>query len=389
MKYIKAILIIVSILFSSQIFSQIDREILAFVDSTEIKINNGRKLLVKYIEEKNFDKARQVYDYLINIDGNNNCSAFYYDEELYVTAIINKWDRWIELATGVEKYNKTVCYNNVFNIEPSLYNFIKYNVGEIKNSTSQLEPEDKEIINIYLILLESGQVNESYNTALRSYKSTYAKSKYQKFMTLYLPGIQRKGSYGFVIGAGYIHPTYNLYHYFRPNTTFHMGMDFNVGKVYTSLYINGGSLYFDNELTVTSAGRFVDLERGNQFSYFEGGVAGGYFFVRNEKFHVAPYALIGGCSLESNLYRPELDMEDYEFEVFNSFICGLGVHTEFKFAGYDFSSRSVYGYEYRMKHHFSIKLDIGYNYITKHTNSVFAGDIIYIKPALVWGIGDF
>lgn len=70
-------------LFTSNLFSQIDREIGAYVDSTELMVKNGRKMMLKELSDSNFYKAKEVYDYLTNLTENNHFAAFYYVEERF------------------------------------------------------------------------------------------------------------------------------------------------------------------------------------------------------------------------------------------------------------------------------------------------------------------
>jgi len=66
------------ILLSSQLFGQIANEIESYVDSTEILVKNGRKMMFKELNDNNIIKAKDIYNYLTKITDEEYYSAFYY-----------------------------------------------------------------------------------------------------------------------------------------------------------------------------------------------------------------------------------------------------------------------------------------------------------------------
>ena len=44
--------------------AQIENEIRAYVDSTELIVNNGRKLLVQQLDNENYIKVKEIYNFL-------------------------------------------------------------------------------------------------------------------------------------------------------------------------------------------------------------------------------------------------------------------------------------------------------------------------------------
>lgn len=75
-KYLFICFILVSA--TPDIDAQINKEIKAFVDSTELIVNNGSKMLEAKIIENDFVKGREIYDYHTEITAGKTYSALDY-----------------------------------------------------------------------------------------------------------------------------------------------------------------------------------------------------------------------------------------------------------------------------------------------------------------------
>jgi len=111
----------------------------------------------------------------------------------------------------------------------------------------------------------------------------------------------------------------------------------------------------------------------------------GYFVIRNNRYHLAPFISIGGAELTSN--RFESDDDEKEFKLINSFLCGPGIHTEIKLKQFHIDNEYRYGSS--ALSYISLKLDGGYNFLTEKRIAGFKGNMAYFKFGLVWGIGNF
>ena len=165
-------------------------------------------------------------------------------------------------------------------------------------------------------------------------------------------------------------------------------MDFNINKIYTSIYIGGGDLILREPFNATNKNETLTFTTGDHFIHFNAGIKVGYFGVRTNKIHIAPYLGLGGVSLKSDIYEIDVDKEDLEVTLYDSFMMDFGVHTELKILSFQ-SAGNAYNYGAPGKHHISFKIDAGYNTITDQKNDMFSGNMIYINPAIVWAIGDF
>ena len=201
-----------------------------------------------------------------------------------------------------------------------------------------------------------------------------------------MPHMIIKASWNLFFGSGMVFTTGDLATKFSNNALFNFGMDINVHRVFASLYLKGTSLKLKDPFMVTSDTDTLNFELNEKFSYLDAGLKGGYFIVRSNRFHLAPYASISGSHLESTKYDDPKD-KDLEYEIFNSFTYGIGLHTEVKI--YEFESKNYYYYGGTANGHISIKFETGYNEILKFKDLNSTGNTPYFLCSLVIGFGQF
>jgi hypothetical protein len=309
---------------------------------------------------------------------------------MYIFTLIGQWDYWLKSAEEYAKLQSDpMCYSNCYVIDNLLYHEMELKQKElVENVTnSSIFDEEKAIILLYLYIVENKKADEIYKQKVKDFKNKYPESKYKAFIDNYLPKPTNKSSMGYCFGSTVVFPTNNFSDKFSSNGTFLMTMDFNIGKVFTSLYFNGGSLKLKEPITASSGTIIHNFSDGETFSYFEGGFLGGYFLVRNNYFQLAPYFTFAGTSLESDMY--ESSSNEPEVNLISSFTYGPGLHTELKFYQTEPKENAPYPYYYYMKNYFSFKADAGYNIIASPESDIFKGNIFYFRLGIVWGIGEF
>ena len=198
-----------------------------------------------------------------------------------------------------------------------------------------------------------------------------------------MPRVRVKASFAWSLGSGMVITTGKLANNYKSNASINMSMDINIEKLFTSLYLNASGLKLKEPFSVTLNSEIITFNRNESFHYLDAGLKGGYFFIRNERFHVAPYLSISGSFLESKRFDPEDNEKEYQ--VFNSFTYGGGLHTEVKIK--DLSYTNVYGYAQRS--YISLKMEGGYNVIAKFNDNLSKGNTPYFTVAFVWGFGEF
>jgi hypothetical protein len=379
--------IFISILFFQALHahSQIEEEIFSYVDSSDIIVKNGKALLLKSLQEKDFNKAHEVYVYMLKHSEDGVYSLFSYEEELFFNSLMAYWNQWAELAKNINEYRYKYrqYYSSPYSINGGLYLLMQDRSDSLITLKKSIDPESRQMIDVYLSRFSSKDIIPNYSDRLRMYKRQYAHGKYTKFIRTYLPNPNFKGSLGFAMGATFLFPTGDLGDLFPNPAVFTISMDVNVNKVYTSLYFNGGSFNLKRALNASFHGVDTVFQVNEQFPYIEVGLKGGYFVLRNQRVQLAPYAFIGGASLKSDIYDISLNVEVLEYEIYNSFIYGFGVHTQVKLL--KFKNRS---YDYKPNSFMSLKVDAGYTMVSKYKVPVFDGNMFYLQATLIFSMGD-
>lgn len=379
-------MLFILVLISLQLSAQIENEIKQFVDSSEIIINNGRKLLIKSLVHEDLDKANEIYSFLINHATDGDYLTFSYTEDLYLNLIFGNYSSFIDKAlnykTIYRKY-QSIDDANLLNI---CSNVVDGHFAEMEKiiHEGKLSAEDEALLNVVMLLFRKNFIDEDYSRAIKAFKKDFPDSRYKNFVVDFLPKPLIHGAISFGMGVSYLVPTGNLAESFYATPAFNMTYDINFGRIFTSLYMQGGGLELKKPFTAYNDVDTVSFQAGDPFSYFEGGLLVGYFLSRSEKMQLAPFVGFSGASLESNIYK-DPNYNDYEIPVMNSFVVGLGLHTEFKL--YDYQRYNLYGYS--EKGYFSLKLDGGVNLVVNQDHEEFRGNLGYVRATLVWGLGKF
>lgn len=381
-----AFLILLSYLFQPQLAkSQIVDEIKAYVDSNEILINNGRKLLVEKINNKDYQKAKEIYEYLNQETQSTKYKAFSYNEHLFFNSIINDWEKILMLFKDYEA-------------EINRYNFpYSYPIGEVLNDnfTEQIDStdnkigsleianEDKDILILYFSLFKKDLDIEEYNKMLTAFHKNYKPSRYESFVKDYLPRKFTRIFINFSFGTNNTFPTEKIKDDFSSNSLgFSMSVDFTFGKIYTSIAImttNYSSNFAFNAVVNSDT---LSFKKNDDFQFTNAGLKTGYHLTKNTKIQLVPYASISSNTLESTLYNN--NKEGDEHKIISSFGYGFGSFAEFrilkfKSAGYYSSTGSSY---------LGLRVDGGYSIIANHKNG-YRGNIPYVNLTLTWGFGAF
>lgn len=374
------------LLISFSAISQIENEIRSYVDSTEMLINNGRKYLIEQIKNENFQKTKEIYNYLNDATLEKSYDPFYYSEHLYINTFLKDWNSLLKYAANYNSLNSNTIPRNAPDIYSDLYQKTKENIEEYQKDIefNNLTNKEKLVIELLLKLVENGAPDVTYNALLKEYKSLNDNNElYDSFVRQYLPNKQIKASITYSFGSGMMFPTQKLDAGFNTTPLAEMAMDFNIGNVYSSLYFLGGGFSFQDEVKTRLNYDLITFQEGDHLIYFEGGLKAGYFVHRGDRFQFAPFVILAGATLESNFYEEESN--DDEFTILNTFCYGAGFHTELKISEYQFES--YYGTQ--ESSYFSLKLDCSYKQFAKFDQVHYKGALPTVNLAIVWGFGIF
>jgi len=380
--------------FSITASAQIENEIKNYVDSTEILINNGRKLLSKSIQDGNLQKSKEVFHFLMMKGEERNCWSFSFKEQILLQAAYSDWNALLKLVGNYsDEVNNFMCYRNLESIDDALYAELRKNAPTVDSisTNATFKQEDVAVLKILSHILQNGSQNGEYDALVISFKKKYPESKYTNFVKKYLPAPKIKASIAYSFGPKFSSLSGNLKNYFTNPTSFGVSMDFCVSKVYISMYMEGNAqmkLLQPIKLT-KKGGESYSFDIGDKFSRLDVGFKTGYYLIRNKHFHLAPYVtLLAGGFLESNLYEYENETNK-EFSVYDSFTPGLGVNFEYKLGGYKNKTNATYMYGIENLGYFSLKMDAGFVTIPSFKYLLAKGDMSYVSLGLVWGIGEF
>lgn len=371
--------------------AQIEKEILSFVDSTEYVINNGRKFLLEEIRSYNYTKAHEIYLFLDQKASEKQCDAFTYNEHLLISLLTSDWGNFMAEAESINKQRVSLCYRSSSVMERELYEEVAKNLPHIekKIQVAEISQEEKDLLYLYQYIFQSEKDEKVYSADLKVFKKSYPSSRFSIFIDTYFPKPEKPASMAFGFGASAGFPQGNFKTTFTNGFGLAMDYDICIDKVYVSLFINGTFPGVATPFYAESEDGFVtDFKLNDKFDYFQGGLKGGYYVVRNDRFHVAPYLAIGGASLTSNIYPSQQD-NNKEVKMFSSFFTGPGIHTEVKIYEHKGGTNVPYYYSYNPSGYVSLKFDAGYNFITNQKHEIIKGNILYASLTLVWGIGKF
>ena len=155
MRKIKLFLIVFAFFTTiNTINAQIENEIKSFVDSTELLVNNGRKMLIQYLQTKEYNKMSEIYNYLKIETNKKNCFAFTYNEDLLITSLTNNWTEFLtQSARYSDVIKESLCYPTMTRdqLNGFLHREVKDNVSQLlKNVQNEsLTNEDKDLLEIY------------------------------------------------------------------------------------------------------------------------------------------------------------------------------------------------------------------------------------------------
>lgn len=387
MKSIKYILFVNLILTCFITFAQIDNQIINYVDSTEVIIDNGRNVIWQSLKTADYQKANQAFTYISLKTSNLNCNALNYNELLYFACITGQWQLWVSTALNYNQYNPT-CYQFDTGFENYLYTEVIRKYDSIINhlQNAGIDAEDKAIIDVFLALVKNVNDETEYLKRKKAFRDSYKTSKYDSFFNTYLPAKSSKQSYAVAIGPSIIKTTNNLSGIFNAKPGFYISCDYKLNNIYISLYNSSTTLELYEQIYVTTKTERVDFKIGDKFKYNEFGFNLGYLLNRGNYFHIAPYLTLGHCYLISDIYD-EADDKD-EIGAFKSFIYGPGLHTELKIASTKPAPNATPGVYYPT-YYFSVKFEAGYNIVAKNEIDLFKGNFPYIRAAFVIGSGMF
>lgn len=378
------------------IHAQLANEIKSYVDSTELLLNNGRRLIVQSIVDQDLLKAQKVFHLLQDEANKKQCEAFSYKEKLHLYALLGDWTGWFEQALRYKEFNKrSICYSFQEDLAPRLETLLVRELESLNSDEEfdKLNDEQQELLDIYFYLLSTGGTDDIYDKKYRAYKKKYSERVYTDFLKHYLPVPATKTTLSLAMGPAFTAFTGNLAEVVSPAAQIYMAYDLSIGRIYSNLYMTGGvasllqPISFINEETNVR----TDFNVGSKFTTMSVGISAGYSIINNKRWQIAPYASIGGYAIQYSKYEGYSDYPTDIYSIIDSFSWGLGLHTEFRFVSFNLPRYNLFFESTgpQFKTYLSMKLDMGYDFITDKSVPFSSGNAAYMRLGLVWGFGKY
>ena len=353
----------------------IEQEITSFVDETEVLINNGRRMMLHYVQTRNFERVAEIYHFLNERMQTNNCATFTIDEELLITILTNNWDDFFAIAehfSDIRRINLCIPIPRNDLLLRTLHSEVENNASQLFENAlaANVTLEEKQLLELFLYALEHG-ADETYRQKMRSFRRQHPQSAYNDFVRNYLPRAQLRGKMAMSLGATQVFPTGGLNNYFASSTVIGGGMDFRFNRLYLGIQAIAGSMRLKQPLPSSVTGYDYDFQKNDRFSYESIMFPVGYTLLRTNRFELTPFVGIGVTSLRSNLYG-EYRFRDREFAIANdSFTIGAGLRAEFELARFNWSS-------------LNLLFDTGYYMPVRFRYTPARGNTFYARMGIVW-----
>ena len=368
----------------------IEQEITSFVDTTEILVNNGRRMLLHYVQANNFERVAEISQFLTERTYTYNCAAFTINEELHIAALTNNWVEFFTIAqTLVERRNINLCapiHDQL--LTTTLQSTVESRIPQLlaNAQAANLTFEEEQLLQLYFHLYEFG-VDEAYRQKLRAFRRQHPQSRFDGFVRHYLPDAPARMAMGFNMGVVRVSPTGGLSHYFSPATGFNFGVDFVFDRFVIGIQGDIAGMRLNAPLLGSATGYRYDIFAGSRLLYENIGLALGYTVLRNNRLEITPFMSIGATGIFTNIYGNPDRNRNREFAVTNSFTFGPGVRTELQLARFMWTDPFM-PWRGQMPSSINLRLEVGYNMPTRFNYSPAQGNIFYARAGLVWWMGN-
>ena len=362
---------------------QLEQEIISFVDDTEILINNGRRMMLQYVQVQNFERIAEIHYFLNERTSMYNCTPFIFQEELDIALLTNNWSLFLTKAANfADAGGVSLC--------PPVQDWLLFRAlrTEIENNVAQLVEnimvadltlEEKQLLKLYLHLAEHGN-DEAYRQILRGFRRQHPESEHSDFVRTFLPRGQIRGGMGLNLGASQPFLTSGLSDYFSPTTAFNISLDFSFNRILLGFQADAGSVRLNRPLLSSETGYEYDFQEGDRLLFENYMFPIGYTLIRNNRFEITPYVGLGGTVLRSNTTGIG---RDRQFDVVNSFTVSPGLRAEFwlrRFLWTDQIGDSL-------AHGLSLRFDVGYSMPVRFNYTPARGNVFYARAGIVWWLG--
>jgi hypothetical protein len=322
-KFITIILLIIA----GNLFAQTDikNQIIAFTDSTEIMIRNGRKLILEKTVTGNHQEALETLNYLKN-NVDNSYVILYPSEELLFSLTTSNFELFLYDAKNfnnlMEGKTKAIQVDEI-GIPLQEYIFQEMDLIKKDLANSKLSEENQQFIQLYIDYYE-GIDKLTLNKSIKNYKKTYPNTEYDFFLNE-LKQYTSTSYINFCIGYGHEFLNGNISNSFDSHFQI-MSLEFEgfVNQTYFSLFMNGsvGKIYSKLDMPVLKTD--LTQKAGDEAFSLKYGVKLGRSWYSNKTFNAFSYLSLGGYQMNAQKSNFENSDSTTKYKLSDSFFTGVG-----------------------------------------------------------------
>lgn len=316
-------------------------------DSRILLIHKGRNLLLEKLKSGDYQKVKEVKDYLVEELDDKNYLALYVPEYWLILFWTQEYD---ELLKNIRMRNdpEFLGFNSQSrNYLSPLRDLLYFELLEKSANSSlllemfiektELDASDKQFLSMllkYLIMGEKGDQNitqENLNVYADDFLKQYPNSDYNDFVKKYISDKQTPGKWGlgWEISGGGLILTDNLGKSFKNGGSYGFSLDIYYQKLAFYLRLVGASGKNKLEKTLPENEELL-WEKDASVSVFMPEFSLGYVVFDNRHFSIAPFAGISSTSFSpvSKDTEENPDMKKFKF---NAATYVAGVNLDLKF----------------------------------------------------------
>ena len=332
-------LLLLFIIITTHTFAQNDSiqgEILKYRDTKSELINNGRKLLLQKFTEGDFNKVRQLKDYLVNDVQNEDYAAFSFMEYW----LLLYWNQeYQELTQQLALFNSSTIGEFQRKIKPGKDLLFEKVLNKSRESeilletfilTSDLNSEQKDFLSMnlkYLLTNESYPLitQDSINILADNFLKNYPGSQFETFTRQFIRvrNIPSKWAFAVEFFSGFGKSTDGLNEVF--GTHIPLGITFDICYKKFNLYLRDYIGIGKTKADIINSN--ITWNKGSKYNLFLPEASLGYTLIDNKRIRLSPLAGISACFFTPTPYDIEKnpDLNDIELHFSPSYAFGLNL----------------------------------------------------------------
>lgn len=306
--------------------NDIKNEIIAFTDSTELIIRNGRKLILEKVITGDHQAAISTLNYLKEtVD--DKYVILYPGEELLVSLASRNFELFLYDAENIkllfEGKSKSFQMESMSE-EINQYLSTEMNFISEDLAGSNLPPADKEFIRLY-IRYYMNEDDQDLHKSVKVYRKTYPENKYSDFLTD-MQQLTTTGRFNFGFGYGQeflngeIADAFDNFHH-----CMNIEMDGFINRLYLSMFVGGSVNKTYSSVSMPIKKTNLTHAAGEPVFSMKYGLKIGRSVFSRKSINLFPYLSLGGYNVNSDSPVIDDDDDDVENTLTGSFFTGAGV----------------------------------------------------------------